>query len=643
MAFDGVVLHAITEELRGLLTGGRVEKIFQTEPYEITLLIHASQEHYRLLLSADPASARIHLTRTKKENPSLPPPFCMVLRKYLSGARIAAVRQQGFDRVAVIEFETRNELGDTEIKKLVLEIMNRQSNLILLNSAGVIHDAIRHADNSVNRFREVMPARPYTPPPAQNKYAPQNLTYGRISEALSADTSEGSGGGNTVSKCLLSIAAGFSPALCDAICIDAGINPAAPAAALSRSDAARFIDAVSSAVQEISSGNYHPSFIKNGSDFHCLSVCSRAFGAVSTFSTVNLAVDRFFTAKAETERFGRELAGVMREISGNTEKLSKKIQEYSRELDEAAGFEREKQLGELLNAQLYSLPEYAREIEITDYYSDGDPSLRLELDPSRSVAANAQLYFKRYRKHKATSENVAKLRDAAKAELDYLEDLAAMLRNSTSFDEIADIRSELRAEEARSGRRSKDGFSDDSRAGNHAHDPKIPPSAYLGGKPASKKSLRARANAAKAKSSGRGHGGDKAEKSEKDEKDTAGLTRPIQRISPSGKRILIGRNSRQNEKLTLRDAAPEDMWFHVKNAPGSHVVLKLKESASPEAEDKDIETAAELAAYYSSQRSGSKVDVDYTLVKNVKKIPGGRPGMVTYSGFSTVTVMPRDL
>ncbi|MBP5730267.1 MAG: NFACT family protein, partial [Clostridia bacterium] len=210
MAFDGVVLHAVIDELSGLLTGGRVEKIFQPEPGELVMLIHASSEHYRLLLSADPASARIHLTRSKKENPALPPPFCMVLRKYLTGARLSAVRQQGFDRVAVLEFETRNEMGDNEIKRLVLEIMNRQSNIILLNSAGIIHDAIRHADFSVNRYREIMPARPYTPPPAQDKISPLDLTPELIKRTLSEAASQ------TVSKCLLSVADGFSPMLCDA-------------------------------------------------------------------------------------------------------------------------------------------------------------------------------------------------------------------------------------------------------------------------------------------------------------------------------------------------------------------------------------------------------------------------------------------
>ena len=129
MAVDGIALHAITDELGGLLAGGRVEKIFQTGAYEITLCVHAGGEHYRLLLSADPAAPRLHLTRSRKENPALPPPFCMVLRKYLAGSRILSVRQQGFDRVAELEFETRNEMGDNVTKRLILEIIGNRKHL----------------------------------------------------------------------------------------------------------------------------------------------------------------------------------------------------------------------------------------------------------------------------------------------------------------------------------------------------------------------------------------------------------------------------------------------------------------------------------------------------------------------------------
>ncbi len=659
MAFDGIVLHGIIYELGGLITGGRVEKIYQPGPDDIVMLIHAGREHYRLALSADPASAGMHLTKSKKENPALPPPFCMVLRKYLSGSRIASVSQQGFDRVAAIEFETRNEMGDNETKKLILEIMNRQSNLILVNSAGVIHDAIRHADSSVNRFREVMPARPYTPPPAQDKLSPDDISeaeiMARVFPEASSETASVDGEKLTASRSVLNALYGFSPLLCDSICLKVGIPPKTPLRALYGENRSSLCREILNVSREISENEYRPAIILSGKDFHCLSVCGEMNGPARSFSTVNMAVDAFFSAKEQQASFDREKAKVMRVITGNIEKLSGKISEYRRELEGAEGYQREKQKGELLTASLYNLPETADSVTVNDYYTDGAPEIIIELDGSKTVAANAQLFFKRYRKHKATCENVDRMLKKALPELDYLENVAAMLKNASSPAEVADIRAEL----------TDEGFYSDNMGkgrsrGNFSAGPadSQPWSATMGGKPASKKTLRERANAAKAsktgkagkQKSGAGSGGsgigigegDASAKGEEYARIGSGQSQPLVRTSPEGKRVLIGRNSRQNEKLTLRDAAPEDLWFHVKNAPGSHVVLKLKEAGNAPAGDDDIVFAAKIAAYYSSQRGGSKVDVDYTTVKNVKKIPGGRPGMVNYYNFKTVTVAPAD-
>ena len=655
MGFDGIVLHSVIYELSGLITGGRVEKIYQPGPNEVVLLIHSGGEHYRLSLSADPAAAGIHLTRSKKENPSLPPPFCMVLRKYLSGSRVASVCQQGFDRVAFIEFETRNEMGDNETKRLILEIMNRQSNIILVNSAGVIHDAIRHAASSVHRFREIMPARPYAPPPSQDKLSPAGLSADAVRERLFP-------GCDTASRSVLNAFYGFSPLLCDSICLKAGIPPKTPLGALHAEDREALCAQIEKVGAEIAENDYRPAILLSGGDFHCLRVCAEMNGPVKPFGTVNMAADTFFSEKEQQASFEREKSRVMRAVAGNVDKLSEKIEEYRRELDGAEGYERQKQIGELLTASLYMLPETADTVTVTDYYTEGSPELTVELDGSKTVAANAQLYFKKYRKHKATCENVDRMLKKALPELDYLESVASMLKNASTVEEVRDIRAELidegfygdnaggRGFGNGSGEATGKGRKQPGKTDKTGKSDGQPWSATMGGKPASKKTLRERAGAAKAGKKngpkGSGSGNDHSGGSLLSRDDSAGAntgaSRPLVRTTPDGLRIMIGRNSRQNEKLTLRDAAPEDLWFHVKNAPGSHVVLKLKESGVNAPSDSDVLFAAGLAAYYSSQRAGTKVDVDYTTVKNVKKIPGGRPGMVNYHSFNTITVKPED-
>jgi len=644
MAFDGIVLHAVIGELSGLLAGGRIEKIFQTGAYEITLLVHAGGEHYRLLLSADPATAGLHLTRRKSDNPTVCPPFAMVLRKYLTGAHLLSVTQSGFDRVAVLEFETRGDLGDLETKRLIIEIMNRQSNIILVNGSGVIHDAIRHADESVNRYREILPARPYVAPPAQDKTAPDSLSQALISDFLTDPAAPG----KNASGRILALVSGFSPLLCDCICRSVELDPKKPAGALTGNDAEKLAEKVMELAQKIGRGEYFPAIFPSG-EMHCLEICAQDLGVSRKFNTVNMMLDNYFSAKAETAAFERRKSGIAHIISANTEKITAKIREYREMVDAAADADRQKQLGELLTANLYRLPEYAETARVTDYYTEGSPEVEIELNPSRTVAENAQQFFKKYKKQRSAGENGRKLLEKTLPELEYLENVGSMLSSASSMDELADIEAELREQQLTSGANDSARRRASRDSGASAN---MPWSAFSGGRPASKKSRREKAKAARARS-GSGSAGAKGGKnggaggagasgaSGTSDSDSRELSKPLTRYAPDGTRIRIGKNSRQNERLTLREAADGDLWLHLHGAPGSHVILCAREKGG-QISDESLLAAAELAAYYSSARGSTKADVDYTPVKNVKKLPGGRPGLVTYTDYKTVTVRPRD-
>ena len=164
----------MAEELNNRLPGGRIGKIQQIKRDTIILHIRASGENYRLLISSNASSPRIHLTWKQYESPNNPPVFCMVLRKHLSGARILGFKTAGFERVIIMEAEAMDELGDRSIKRLAVEIMGKHSNIILLNKDNRIIDAIRHVDSQLNRVRELLPARTYVAPPAQNKLDPSS-------------------------------------------------------------------------------------------------------------------------------------------------------------------------------------------------------------------------------------------------------------------------------------------------------------------------------------------------------------------------------------------------------------------------------------------------------------------------------------
>jgi predicted ribosome quality control (RQC) complex YloA/Tae2 family protein len=169
MPIDGIVAKCVVDELNNMLAGGRIEKIYQPESDEINLLVRAATRNYRLLMSASANYPRIHITEAEKDNPKAPPMFCMLLRKHLVGGKIANFEFHDYERIITLNIDSVTELGDLAKKKLIIEIMGRHSNIILVNNEGKIIDAIKHVDNEISSVREVMPARQYVLPPAQDK------------------------------------------------------------------------------------------------------------------------------------------------------------------------------------------------------------------------------------------------------------------------------------------------------------------------------------------------------------------------------------------------------------------------------------------------------------------------------------------
>ena len=175
MPLDGVTMRLLVKELNEKLAGGRVDKINQPQRTDIVMQIRSGGTNHHLLLSAHPGEPRLHLTRKPGSNPLQAPMFCMLLRKHLSGAKLLAVESPGMERIAVLRFQIIDEMGDRTERRLICEIMGRHSNLILLNEKQIILDSIARVDVSMSRVREVMPARPYVDPPAQDKLLPGEI------------------------------------------------------------------------------------------------------------------------------------------------------------------------------------------------------------------------------------------------------------------------------------------------------------------------------------------------------------------------------------------------------------------------------------------------------------------------------------
>ena len=577
MAFDGVVAKCVVDELNGMIAGGRVEKIFQPEADEVIFNIRVKNETFKLLMSASPNYPRMHITGSSKENPSVPPAFCMLLRKHLSGAKISRIEFNDFERIISVVFESVDEIGEINEKKLIIEIMARYSNIILVGSEGRIIDSIKRVGTAVSSVREVMPGKNYTFPPPQNKTSPVSLDVDRLI-AQASDS-----GTMSIEKYLLNNIKGFSPLLCREICFRAGIDPDVRASGVPEAEARRLKYVILELMSIINSGEYTPCIafdhehMENPVDFHCIELTQFPF--IKKLPSISMVLDMFYASRDASERLKQKKSDLLRLLTSAIQKCEKKISIHREKLREVSDKETLRLCGELLTANIHSIPKNARSVSLLNYYSQDNEYIEIPLDENLSPLENAQMYFRRYSKAKSAFANAEKQLEESLKEYEYLEGVLHYLENCTTIQEIDEIRQELAEQGLITVKR----------------------------RPGGKKEVKSSA--------------------------------PLYFVSSEGFDILVGKNNRQNEFLTTKYAAANHIWLHARNIPGSHVIIKGRWEEVP---DTTLLEAAILASYHSKARFSSNVPVDYTQVKNVRKPPGAKPGMVIYDNYRTIIVTPDE-
>ena len=218
MPLDALCLSGVIHELNTSLAGARVDKIYQPGRDEVVLALRTqSVGNVRLLLSANPAHPRLHLTTLPLENPEKPPMFCMLLRKHMSGARLLEIVQTPLERVAALRFEALNELGDRVEHRLVLEAISHRTNLLLLDGEGRILDCIRHTGGDLTAGRVLQPGMFYRLPPGMDKENPLTADRERLEALLAAAPQEAQ-----ADRWLLDTFGGLSPLLCRELAHRAG-------------------------------------------------------------------------------------------------------------------------------------------------------------------------------------------------------------------------------------------------------------------------------------------------------------------------------------------------------------------------------------------------------------------------------------
>ncbi len=574
MAYDGLVAGAMAVYLQETLAGGKIEKIYQPEAEELTFLIHAGREKRRLYISTNSGHARMHLLEEDREqaNPQNPTAFCMLLRKHFQGGRIKAVRQVESERIIEIHADHVDEMGFSESKKLIVEIMGKHSNITAVDEAsGRIIDSIKRISADLSRYRQLLPGLPYVYPPNRDKVCFYTLSEEALTQIM-AKTSEGI----SLPKALLDGIQGVSPVISEEICREAIRSAAQDSDALTAADLLKVVSAMTLSIR---SGNLNPVVYMDKDrvpmDFHIFPL-SDAEGVLDklTFDNPSRATEYFFSHKASSNRIRQKSSDLTRALASQLDKLYLKKQRLSEDLYAAENAESYRVFGELLTANLHNIPKGASAVKVLNYYDNSE--VEISLEPRFSPAQNAQRYFKKYSKARtAVREKKIQLEEANHS-IDYLESVLTYVENADTIDEIEEIRQEL----------AEGGY------------------------------LRRRKNLYRPSKS---------------------KLQPYAYTASDGSRILVGRNNKENDLLTLKTAGKGDLWFHTKEIPGSHVILS---SQSGKPSDTSISEAASLAAYYSKARNSSNVPVDYTLVRYVKKPSGAKPGMVIYTHQKTLYVNP---
>ncbi len=566
MAFDGSFLHKIIGEI-GAATDCHIDKIYQPSKDELVFLLRKKGFVKKLLITIKPGSARLHFTENKYENPATPPNFCMLLRKYLSAARLVEVSQSGLERVAELKFSASNELGDLVLYKLICELIGNQANVILLRDDGRIIDAMRRSDvESAKRL--ILPGAVYEYPPSQQKLDPFLCDIKTVSsDIISRDI--------PISKGILDLLDGFSPLVCREI----EYNVLRLEKSLKNSEKA-LETALSQAIAALKDGGCPSLVLKaSGDPLEFSYIPIGQYGPEypkKTFESYSALLDAFYTARDTHARIKAAASDIIKLVNNLRSRTEKKLALRLTELKKCENRDTLRIYGELLKANLHNIENGSSYCEVANYYDENLATVKIPLNPALSPARNAEKYFKEYKKTYTAEQTLTSLTEKDKNELVYLDSVLDNISRCETLSEISELKQEL------------------IEAG------------YI-------KSLSSRKKVQTAPPAFKEY------------------------TSVEGYRILVGKNNLQNDYITAKLASKNDLWFHVKNLPGSHVVVFC---SGQEVSKETILRAASLAAGNSKAAASAQVPVDYTPIKYVKKPSGAKPGMVIYTTNKTVYVTP---
>jgi predicted ribosome quality control (RQC) complex YloA/Tae2 family protein len=579
MPFDGLAIKALTRELNTELIDARIDKIYQPERDELFLSIRqAKAGTIRLVISANPRWARIHISSEKKANPSQPSSFCMLLRKYLEGGKIKEIKQIGMERIVYIRIEALNDFKEWTDKLLICEFMGRHSNIIIINpDNGLILDAIKKYSSDV---REVFPGKPYVTPPARDKMEPLNDKFQEFTTAMWNQAED-----VNISSALFNIYTGLSTYCTREICAAAGLDCSLPVEQCGEYELSQLYNSTRTMITNLDQGIVNPivQYLKNTPlEFTPYLPLTHSNAVVTkSFSSMNEACDAYYLQKLSQIRLESMQVNLTRNIKEHLNKAYKKKFLQEGDLSHAQVNEKFRIWGELLTSYAHLYKKGDTVAILNDFYTG--EQLTLNLDVRYTPIQNAQRFFKTYNKSRGAQKHLERLMAENQYSIDYLESVLVSVEQADNPAQIDEIIEELEKE------------------------------GYLKARSARGKSKPERSQPRKYISSD-------------------GLEIFVGRNNHQNDRLTLRESDRNDLWLHTKNIP----GTHV------IVSLPPTIKSINQVPDQTLEEAATLAAFYSKASSSPKVEVDYTFRFNVKKPGGAKPGMVIYDNYWTIIVKPKS-
>ena len=568
MSIDGILLSAIKTNLNNKIKGGRIDKIYQPDNKTVTITVRNNSYNHKLLISSDSRESRIQLTEYDFENPSYPPDFCMLLRKYIMRGIIKDITQPDFERILEFKIESYNK-----IYYLIVEIMGRYNNIILINDNKLVLDAITRLNDQGKR--DIHPGSIYEYPPSQDKLNPLEVNYNTFFNQIPSEFNK------KVYQAVMYNFRGIGPASSKEIACRANIDHNTMYDELDQSSKDKLFNSFDNIFNKLKENKFKPAIGYKNDKIDYYSAFKLNYKTnidkVIEFEDTDKLFDYYYLnylKDIELKEKKNKLNGI---VNSFLKKNLKKQDEFKGELKQNKNYELFKQIGELIKANLHQINKGDKNIELINYYNEDQDEINIDLDPKKTPIENAQQYFKKYQKAKKSLTHLKRQIGKLRHEEKYLDQILYNIDQANKLDDLIEIETELKEE----------GYIKKTKQKKNNKNKKLPPYKYT---------------------------------------------------SSDNYQILIGRNNKQNDKLTKYIANKGDIWLHTKKIAGSHVIIR--NHTNDEVPENTILEAARLAAYFSKAKESKNVPIDYTPVENVNKPKGAKPGLVYYEKYQTVYVDP---